>query len=200
MHSYYALHKPRGYLSQFKNNRRRKKPLLQALFPFPEGTMAVGRLDVKSEGLLLLTTNGKWSNLIRSAHYEKEYWVEVEGKVNDSKLNHLRNGLTISIESKQFLTKACKAEVIAPPNLPYISNLSLRGPQHGPTSWLKIILREGKFRQVRKMTAAIGHPTVRLIRSRIGSIYLSPLRAGECKVLKLDDLEQMLNAETDLNY
>lgn len=195
MHSYYALHKPRGYLSQFKNNQRRKKPLLQTLFPFPEGTMAVGRLDVKSEGLLLLTTNGKWSNLIRSAHYEKEYWVEVEGKVNESELNHLQNGLTISIEGKQFLTKACKAEFIEQPNVPYIETLSLRGPQHGPTSWLKIILREGKFRQVRKMTAAIGHPTVRLIRSRIGSIHLSPLKAGECKVLKLEDVEQKLSAE-----
>jgi 23S rRNA pseudouridine2457 synthase len=194
MHSYYALHKPRGYLSQFKNNQRRKKPLLQTLFPFPEGTMAVGRLDVKSEGLLLLTTNGKWSNLIRSAYYEKEYWVEIDGQPNQYSLNKLRNGLAISIDGKQFLTKSCKAEFIEQPNVPYIETVTLRGPQHGPTSWLKIILREGKFRQVRKMTAAIGHPTIRLIRTRIGSIHLSPLKAGEAKALSAEEVEQSLSA------
>ncbi len=189
MHNYFALHKPFGYLSQFKNNKKRKKPLLQELHNFPEGTMAVGRLDAKSEGLLLLTTDGKWSNLVRSAQYEKEYWVEVDGKPNSTSLNNLRNGLPIS----EFLTKDCIAESISSPNLPYIESVKVRGDQHGPTSWLKIILREGKFRQVRKMTAAIGHPTLRLIRVRIGSVHLAPLKAGQCSKIMASAIDQELN-------
>lgn len=191
MHHYFAIHKPLGFLSQFKNNSKRKKRLLQELYDFPDGTMAVGRLDVKSEGLLLLTTDGKWSNELRSHQFEKVYLVEVDGFPKEENLKKLRQGISISIEGKFHQTLPCKAEKIDKPQFGCIEDRMVRTENHGPSSWLKITLREGKFRQVRKMTAAIGHPTLRLIRSEFASISLSPLKKGEVRELKKIELERI---------
>jgi len=180
-HRHFCLNKPYGYLSQFINNKRRKKKLLSALYDFPEGTMAVGRLDVKSEGLLLLTTNGKLSQLIRSRKIEKEYWVEVDGLVNQKEVDQLKNGLEIKIDGKDYQTLPCNAKIIPPPNNSFIAKRQVRDERHGKTSWLSICLVEGKFHQVRKMTARIGHPTLRLIRYRIGKETLEGLESGEVK-------------------
>src|SRR5690554_3659738 len=180
-HRHFCLNKPYGYLSQFINNKRRKKKLLSALYDFPEGTMAVGRLDVKSEGLLLLTTNGKLSQLIRSRKIEKEYWVEVDGLVSQKEVDQLKNGLEIKIDGKYYQTLPCHAKIIPPPSNSFIAKRQVRDERHGKTSWLSICLVEGKFHQVRKMTAAIGHPTLRLIRYRIGEETLEGLESGEVK-------------------
>lgn len=167
-------------ISQFVNPAKRKKKLLGELYDFPQGTMAIGRLDVPSEGLLLLTTNGKVSEEIRSNKYEKEYYVQVDGLATTEAIEKLKNGVEIGFNGKKYLTKPGKAACINPPNFPARSQ-KIRDDRHGPTSWISICIREGKFRQVRKMTAAVGLPTLRLIRVRIGEIQLGNLAVGEVK-------------------
>ncbi|MBU3011444.1 pseudouridine synthase [Polaribacter vadi] len=178
------LHKPYGYLSQFINNQtKRKKKLLGELHDFPEGTMAIGRLDFASEGLLLLTTDGKVSAEIRSNKYEKEYYVQVDGIITQKEMEQLKNGVEIGFEGKKYTTKPGKAFLIDDPKFALRSQ-KIRDERHGPTSWVSVIITEGKFRQVRKMTAAVGFPTLRLIRVRIGEIKIDNLANG--KVLEVD--------------
>lgn len=119
-HHHYILHKPYGYLSQFVNNqtRRKNKKLLGELYNFPDGTMAVGRLDEDSEGLLLITTDGKLSDEIRSRKIEKEYYVQVDGEINESAIENLKNGVEISIYGKKYTTLPCEARIINPPDFP----------------------------------------------------------------------------------
>ena len=166
-------------MSQFVNNqnKRRNKKLLNDFFDFPEGTMAVGRLDEKSEGLLLLTTDGKFSNYITSSKVEKEYHVMVDGLITNDAIEELRNGVLISVNGKPYKTKACQVEVLT--NTSHIVDRFVRDEKHGPTSWIRIILIEGKFRQVRKMTAKVGFPTLRLVRVRIGNYQLEHMKPGE---------------------
>ncbi|WP_188597974.1 pseudouridine synthase [Polaribacter pacificus] len=180
-HQHFILHKPYGYLSQFINNQtKRKKKMLGELYSFPEGTMAIGRLDVNSEGLLLLTTDGKTSEYIRSKKIEKEYYVQVDGVISQAEIEILKKGVEISIEGKKYTTIPCKATLISTPNFPNRTQ-KIRDERHGPTSWISITINEGKFRQVRKMTAVVGYPTLRLIRVRIGTILLNNLKLGEVK-------------------
>jgi 23S rRNA pseudouridine2457 synthase len=167
-------------ISQFVNPAKRKKKLLGDLYDFPQGTMAIGRLDVPSEGLLLLTTDGKVSAEIRSNKYEKEYYVQVDGMITTEAIERLKTGVEIGFDGKKYITKPGKAFMIEDPNFP-LRSMKIRDDRHGPTSWIAIIIREGKFRQVRKMTAAVGLPTLRLIRVRIGEIKLDPLAVGEVK-------------------
>lgn len=179
-HQHFIVYKPWGMISQFVNPAKRKKKLLGELHPFPQGTMAIGRLDVASEGLLLLTTDGKVSYEIRSNKYEKEYYVQVDGIVTEEAIEELKTGVEIGFNGKKYLTKPGKAIIIKTPKFP-IRSQKIRDERHGPTSWISIIIREGKFRQVRKMTAAVGFPTLRLVRVRIGEIKLLNLKVGEVK-------------------
>ena len=176
-HRHFIINKPYGYISQFVNPNKRKKKLLGELFDFPEGTMAIGRLDVASEGLLFLTTDGKVSFEIRSKKIEKEYYVQVDGIITQEAIHQLKKGVEIGFDGKKYLTKNCDARFIENPNFPKRS-MKIRDERHGPTSWVSITLTEGKFRQVRKMTAAVGFPTLRLVRVRIGSIELGDLENG----------------------
>lgn len=183
-HRHFILHKPIGVLSQFINNKKRKKIVLGELFPFPEKTMAIGRLDVDSEGLLLLTTDGKTSFYITSNKVEKEYYVQLDGSITAEAIQLLQTGVEISINKKKYLTKPCKAFVLDEvPNFAPRTK-KIRHERHGPTSWASITLREGKYRQVRKMTAAVGFPTLRLVRVRIDHIHLGNLKAGEVIEMK----------------
>ena len=179
-HQHFALHKPYGYLSQFIVNGKQKKrnKLLGDLYDFPEGTMAIGRLDRDSEGLLLLTTDGKVSYEVLSSKYEKEYYVQVDGILTKEAIKQLKKGVEIGFEGKKYITKPCKASLIKDPKHLPIENRRVRDERHGPLSWASITLNEGKFRQVRKMTAAIGFPTLRLIRVRIGEVKLT-VKVGE---------------------
>jgi 23S rRNA pseudouridine2457 synthase len=179
-HHHYLLFKPYGYLSQFIYNgkRKNKKKLVGELYDFAEGTMCIGRLDEASEGLLLLTTDGKVSFRILSQKYEKEYYVQVDGVITDEAISQLENGVEIGLEGGKYLTKPCKAQKIETPVLPERAR-KIRDDRHGPTSWASITIREGKFRQVRKMTAAVGFPTLRLVRIRIGEHYLGNTQPGE---------------------
>ena len=180
-HRHFILHKPYGYLSQFITNQtKRKKKMLGELYDFPEGTMAIGRLDFASEGLLLLTTDGKVSQKIRSSKYEKEYYVQVDGLITQEAIEQLKKGVEIGFEGKKYITKPGKASIINNPEFPLRSQ-KIRDDRHGPTSWISVIIREGKFRQVRKMTAAVGFPTLRLVRMRVGNMLLDDLKVGEIK-------------------
>ena len=185
-HRHFLLYKPYGYLSQFISNQRynSKKKMLGELFDFPSGTMAVGRLDEKSEGLILLTTDGKVSDFITTrGKIEKEYYAQVDGLITNKEIKQLRNGVEISIEGKKYTTKPCKAQLISPPDFPNRKQ-KIRDDRHGPTSWVSLTLTEGKFRQVRKMTAVVGFPTLRLLRVRVGTILLGNLQVGEVKEIQ----------------
>jgi len=191
MHQHFILFKPYGYLSQFIYELKRKKKLLGELYNFPEGTMAIGRLDEDSEGLLLLTTDGKVSEQIRSKKVDKEYYVQVDGVITPEAIEELQNGVEIGVDGGKYKTKPCSAFIVT--EIPDFGPRAkkIRDERHGPTSWASITVNEGKFRQVRKMTAAVGFPTLRLVRVRIGNVYLQDLKAGE--VLEVPDFFKLEN-------
>lgn len=173
------LFKPYGFLSQFVPETRKKKPLLGELHSFPPGAMAIGRLDHDSEGLLLVTTDGMISHQVRSKKIDKEYYVQLDGEITDEALTRLRQGVTIGIKGTQYQTLPCRVfKLDNPPSLP-ARGRAIRHERHGVSSWVSITINEGKYRQVRKMTAAVGFPTLRLIRVRIGKINLEQLKAAQ---------------------
>lgn len=180
-HQHFILHKPHGFLSQFIYEKKRNKRLLGELYSFPEGTMAIGRLDEDSEGLLMLTTDGMMSEIVRAKSVEKEYYAQVDGLITDEAIEQLQKGVEIGFKGIRYVTKPCHAKRIA--ELPdYIGEgRRIRDERHGPTSWVSITVTEGKFRQVRKMTAAVGFPTLRLIRVRVGNTFLAGINSGEVK-------------------
>ncbi|WP_161890662.1 pseudouridine synthase [Pontibacter russatus] len=178
MHRHFILFKPYGYVSQFVSETKKKK-VLGELYDFPEGTMAIGRLDEASEGLLLLTTDGKISEQVRSSSVEKEYYAQVDGLIPEEALRQLREGIEIRTEKELHQTRPCQVRKLEEaPALPERAR-NIRDARHGPTSWISLTLTEGKFRQVRKMTATVGFPTLRLVRARIGSMTVAGMAAGE---------------------
>ncbi len=196
-HRHFIIHKPIGFLSQFILVDNRKKRLLGELHDFPKKTMSIGRLDKDSEGLLLLTTDGKTSAKVLSKKVEKEYYAQVDGIVNQTAIEKMKSGVLISIQGAKYTTLPCKASILpTPPNFPPRTK-KIRGDHHGPTSWVSITLREGKYRQVRKMTAAAGFPTLRLLRVRIGDVLLGDLKAGE--VMEVPDFGEELTAVGGMN-
>src|SRR6187401_1495829 len=171
-HQHFLLHKPYGYLCQFVCELKSKK-LVGEFYDFPEGTMAIGRLDEDSEGLLLLTTDGKMSELIRNRNTEKEYYVQVDGLITEDAIAQLQAGVEIGIRNVKYRTLPCKVKVLQDDPGFAPRTKKIRDDRHGPTCWISITLTEGKLRQVRKMTAAVGFPTLRLFRIRIGNVFLS---------------------------
>lgn len=187
-HRHFMMHKPFAYLCQFKCELARKK-LVSELYSFPEGTMAIGRLDEESEGLLLLTTDGMQSELIRAKNIEKEYFAQVDGDIHALAIEQLKAGVEIGIRDVKYKTQPCAVHKLSfAPDFPPRTK-KIRDDRHGPTSWLSITLTEGKFQQVRKMTAAVGFPTLRLFRVRIGKLHLDQLKAGE--VIELANFDEV---------
>ena len=169
-------------LSQLTSNEDRQirnKRFLSELYDFPEGIMPVGRLDEKSEGLLLMTTDGKLSDVINRSGVEKEYYAQLDGAITFEARETLKKGTEIGFEGQRYLTKPCVVKELNEPPLLAAADVKIRLARHRPNSWISIILTEGKFRQVRKMTAAVGFPTLRLVRVRIGGIYLENMKPGE---------------------
>lgn len=167
--------------------------MLGELFDFPEGSMSIGRLDEKSEGLLLITTDGKLSNLINSSAIQKEYYALVDGAITKEAITKLKNEVEIGFNGQKYITKPCHAKILnIAPILPERSK-RIRDKRHGPTTWISLTLTEGKFRQVRKMTSAVGFPTLRLVRVRIGDIYLDKMKVGEVQSLShVSQIQQFL--------
>ena len=183
MHHHYLLNKPHSYLSQFTNQHttRRNKKMLGELHDFAPGTMSIGRLDEPSEGLLLLTTDGKVSAAITGQKVEKEYYARVLGEISPAAVAQLNEGVEIGFDGKRYRTLPCTVRILDPPPEFSFPPRREHRPNHGPTSWLSVTLREGKYRQVRKMCAAVGHPVIRLVRVRIGALELGNLAAGEVR-------------------
>jgi 23S rRNA pseudouridine2457 synthase len=167
------FNKPYGVLTQFTDTQSRTT--LADYVPL-HGVYPAGRLDKDSEGLLLLTDNGTLQHRLTDPRYKawKTYWIQVEGEADDRALHQLRKG----IELKDGLTHPARARQVSPPEI-WPRNPPIRYRSNIPTSWLEISLREGRNRQVRRMTAAIGFPTLRLIRVAIGPWKLDTLLPGE---------------------
>jgi len=175
---YFIVYKPFNVLSQFTSSEGR--PVLKDFFSVPDDVYPVGRLDFDSEGLLLLTNDKQLNHRLLNPQFahEREYWVQVDGAIDDAALQTLRSGVTINLDGKPYTTRPCQAERFEPaPEVPQ-RNPPIRYRAHIPTSWIKMILQEGKNRQVRKMTAKTGFPTLRLIRYRIGKVSLDGLQPG----------------------
>ena len=166
------FNKPYGILSQFTAEGRFEG---LAGFGFPSGVYAAGRLDADSEGLLILTDDGALQHRIAhpTAKLPKTYWAQVEGVPDEAALQALRCG----IDLKDFVTLPAEACLIAEPAL-WPRTPAIRTRRNIPTSWLEIIIREGKNRQVRRMTANVGYPTLRLVRASIGDWALGELPPG----------------------
>jgi 23S rRNA pseudouridine2457 synthase len=188
---YFKVYKPYNMLSQFTDVSGR--PTLKELYNFPGDVYSAGRLDSDSEGLLLLTNDKRLNHLLFSpkAHVEKEYLVQVEGIPSEEAIQKLRNG--VQIEKK--LTLPAKAEIINPPTLPE-RNPPVRFRKTVPDTWLKIIISEGRNRQIRKMTASIGHPTLRIVRIRIKKLTLANMNPGEVTELSLEEVKNLLNEKS----
>ncbi|MCH2232635.1 MAG: pseudouridine synthase [Crocinitomicaceae bacterium] len=190
-HHHYMLNKPYGYLSQLITNAHndRKHKLLGELYDFVPGTMSIGRLDSHSEGLLLLTTNGKVSTAITSQHFEKEYYVQVDGIITDEAIEMMENGMELYIKKEHVKTLPARVKRIENPNL-WERARRIRDDRHGPSSWISVTINQGMYRQVRRMTAAAGFPTLRLVRMRIGHHVLGDLKTGEAKEISDPSLQE----------
>lgn len=185
---HYKLYKPFGMLSQLVSNdpkEQRNKKFLCELYSFSNGIMPIGRLDEKSEGLLLLTNDGLLSDRINRSGIEKEYYVQLDGLIHLAALEQLKKGVEIGLQGSRYITKPCKVELLSAAPISHPPDQRLRIGRHRHTSWVSITLTEGKFRQIRKMTAAVGFPTQRLIRIRIGTIRLDDMVPGDIKELTM---------------
>lgn len=173
------FNKPYGVVCQFTGSPGEKT--LADFIQLP-GFYAAGRLDKNSEGLLLLTNDGALQHRLSHPRYNKKkyYWVQVEGIPDESQLTPLRQGL--KIKDQQFLP--AKVTLIDEPKI-WLRDPPIRFRQSIPTSWLEIILEEGKNHQIRKMTAAIGFPTLRLIRYRIDRWTLEDLAPGKQRLISI---------------
>ncbi len=174
-----AFHKPYGVLSQFTPDGSPNRPLSE--FGFPENVYPIGRLDADSEGLLLLSDEPAWNaRLLEPRHaHEREYWVQVERIPEAISLEQLEAGVLI----QGRMTLPCHAKLLAPqPEIPP-REPPIRFRKNVPDCWISLELIEGKNRQVRRMTAAVGHPTLRLLRTRIGRLTLGDLPAGDWRIL-----------------
>ena len=176
---YYAIYKPFGMLSQFTNSDG--VPVLGALHDFPKDVYPIGRLDKDSEGLLLLTNDNKFKSEILEPKNKlpKTYWVQVDKEITSEAIERLSNAsVVIKHNKKPHLVKPAKCKKIEAPNLPERVP-PIRYRKNIPTSWIELTIKEGKNRQVRKMTAAVGFPTLRLVRSKIGKYSLGSLQPGD---------------------
>ena len=185
---YYVVYKPYGMMSQF--SRENDNPTLADLnFDFPKDVYPVGRLDHDSEGLLLLTNDTSLNKKLLNPDFmhNRTYWVQVEGQIDNDAVSKLTRGVEISINGKRHKTLPSVVTLISEPTLPErIPPIRFR--LSVPTSWVSISLVEGKNRQVRRMTASVGFPTLRLVRWSIEGIRLGMLLPGEVKSFSQDSV------------
>jgi 23S rRNA pseudouridine2457 synthase len=180
---YFLIYKPYLMLSQF--SREGDKPTLADLdYDFPKDVYPVGRLDADSEGLLLLTSDKQLNHRLLNPKFRhnRTYYVQVEGVLTNEACRQLSEGITISVDGKPYQTLPALARSLAEPNLPERTP-PIRYRANSPTSWLSIALHEGKNRQVRRMTAAVGFPTLRLVRWAIVDLTAEGMMPGQVKEL-----------------
>jgi len=185
-----AFNKPYGVLSQFTADGSPNRTLAE--FAFPKNAYPVGRLDADSEGLILLTDEaGLNTRLLHpSQAHQREYWAQVERVPTPQSLATMAKGLVL--QGRQSLP--CRAWVLNPPPTVPERSPAVRFRKTVPTCWIALVLTEGKNRQVRRMTASIGHPTLRLLRVRIGEFMLGNLAPGQWRTLNPDERRQVLGS------
>lgn len=174
---YFIIYKPFGVLSQFSGEGQ----TLASLFDFPKEVYPVGRLDKDSEGLLLITDD-KWLNhhlLNPRFGHQRTYLAQVEGIPTPEALKALGNGVRINVDRKDYLTKPAIAKLLSEAPLLPDREPPIRYRKNVPDSWIELTLIEGKNRQVRKMTAAVGFPTLRLVRKSMEKINILGFKVGE---------------------
>jgi 23S rRNA pseudouridine2457 synthase len=195
-YNYYIIYKPYGMLSQF--TAEGNKPGLGSLFKFPIDCYPVGRLDADSEGLLLLTNDKKINQklLDPKAGHKRTYLVQVDGAVTEEAVEKLRKGVEIRVEGKTFRTLPALAEIIEEPALAP-RNPPVRFRKSIPTSWISLSLTEGKNRQVRHMTAAVGFPTLRIVRIAMEKIKLGEMKPGDVLEMTGSDVYDKLFGKTN---
>jgi len=185
---YILFYKPYGVLCQFTDDSPSPRPTLKEYIDISE-VYSVGRLDFDSEGLLLLTNDGYLKHRLIDPQFEhtRTYWVQVERVPTAEALQKLRDGVTI----QGYHTKPAIAKLLdLPPDLPE-RNPPIRFRANIPTAWLELTLTEGKNRQVRKMTAAVGFPTLRLVRVAIAHLSLGDLDVGQWRMLTEQELQKL---------
>ena len=183
---YVIFYKPYGVVSQFSG----ESPTLKDYIPV-RGIYPVGRLDHDSEGLLLLTDDGVLQHRLSDPKFEhpRTYWVQVERVPDETGLQRLREGVVIQgYRTRPAQVRLLEKEQALPPRDPPI-----RFRKNVPTAWLEMTLTEGRNRQVRRMSAAIGHPTLRLVRAAIGDLSLEGLQPGMWRELTRHELESLLS-------
>lgn len=185
---YFMIYKPYGVVSQFSG----EGPTLKDLYNFPKDVYPVGRLDKDSEGLLLLTNDASVHHQLTDPNHKhlKTYWVQVEGQFTESVARLMENGVEITLPDKtKYQTKRCRVRILNQDvSLPE-RNPPVRFRKTVPDTWIEIQLTEGKNRQVRRMTAALGFPTLRLVRVAIGAYQLGNMHPGEVRMLKHNELK-----------
>lgn len=191
---YILFYKPYGVLCQFTDRSDNPRPTLKDYIPIPD-IYPVGRLDLDSEGLLLLTDNGQLQHRLANPKFAhpRTYYVQVERIPDESALNKLRNGVMI----KNYRTRKAKVRLLSSdPDLP-LRIPPIRDRKSVPTCWLEMTLTEGRNRQVRRMTAAVGFPTLRLVRVSLGShsqqIKLTGLHPGQWRKLTAREINMLTN-------
>lgn len=181
-----AFHKPCGVLSQFTPDGSPWRTL--KAFGFPPRVYPIGRLDAESEGLLLLSDEAIWTDTLLNpqAGHSREYWVQIERIPEETTLDKLRAGMMIQGQQ----TRPCRARLMNPPPAVPPRDPPVRFRKNVPDCWIALELVEGRNRQVRRMTAYVGHPTLRLVRARIGGLWLSDLglQPGKWVVLAKDQI------------
>lgn len=183
MARYFIIYKPFGVLTQFTG----EGPTLASLGAFPPDVYPVGRLDKDSEGLLLITDDKNLNHHLLNPRFghQRTYWAQVEGIPTPEALAKLRSGVTINVDGKDYNTKPALAKFLeSAPQLPE-RNPPIRYRASIPDTWIELTLIEGKNRQVRKMTAAVGFPTLRLVRYSMEKINIKGMKAGE--IVEMDE-------------
>lgn len=189
---YFIIYKPYLVLSQF--SPMEGKQTLTDYFEVPKDVYPVGRLDYDSEGLLILTNDKQLNNRLLNPlfNHEREYWVQVDGAITQENVAQLQKETSINIDGKQYQTKPCKATLFANPPIVPERNPPIRFRKEIPAPWLQLTLKEGKNRQVRKMTASVGFPTLRLVRYRIEKLTINALLPGEMLSITQEDIYKLL--------
>jgi 23S rRNA pseudouridine2457 synthase len=192
MFSYYLFYKPYQVLSQFSPEGE-KQTLAHFLPGLQKNIYPVGRLDYDSEGLLVLTNDKQLTHRLLSPEFahSKTYLVQVEGAITTQAIQQLQQGVTINVNGPYKTLPATAGIVDTEPNLPE-RNPPIRFRRNIPTSWLRLSITEGKNRQVRKMTAAVGFPTLRLVRYSIGHITIEGMQPGDCIAINMQQAQQLL--------
>lgn len=194
---YYLLFKPYDVLSQFTKEHEKHSTLADLELGLPDDVYPVGRLDRDSEGLLFLTNDKALNHhlLSQKVPHKRTYWVQVEGQITDEALRELEQGVNIRVNKKEYTTRPAEVERL--PDNPLVPEREppIHPRQGKGTTWIALSITDGKNRQVRRMTAKVGYPTLRLIRRKIVDLSIRGMATGDLKKLDTDTVYQAIGVD-----